>query len=138
MSKNFSKDCLEEDFQKGEYAEDLQKFADNCIGLFFKNKVHESGRLLEDSELFTDFTQKTVLYTQFDDYCFDFIHEVCLPLIPVDPSYKEKTVTWPVHCLIGLLNEIKKINIPKDFQPGLLLLYFKFYYDVDIPLYPLV
>jgi hypothetical protein len=138
MSRKPCRDTLDDDLQKGEYVEDLRVFADKCICMFFKNKTDSSGRRIKEHDILTEFANKTVLYTQFDDRCFDFLHEVCLPLIPVNSMYNELAMPWTVHSLIGLLGDLKKIEVPKEFQPGLLLLYFKFCYGVVIPPPPLL
>jgi len=138
MSRKPRRETLDDSLQKGEYADDLRKFANNLTQLFFKGRRHFNGGAILQSEMISEFSQKTVLQTQFDDRCFDFLHEDCLPLIPVNPEYNESTVPWTVHSLIGLLSELKRLDIPKEFQPGLLLLYFKFCYGVQIPPPPLL
>lgn len=132
MSRKPKRETVEDSYDKGLYVEDLKKYADTCIRVFFKNKSYFCGGPIPSCETNSEFAQQTVLQTQFDDRCFDFIHEVCLPVFPVDPKYEETTVPWTVHCLIGLLNEMKAMEIPKEQQPGMLLLYFKFCHGIEI------
>lgn len=138
MSRKPKREIIDDAFEKMEYVEDLREFASDCIQLFFKNKKNSCGDSIPDSEKSSEFAVQTVLKTQFDDRCFDFIHEFCLPVIPVDPKYSESTVPWSVHCLLGLLAEMRSMEIPKEQQPGMLLLYFKFCHSVEIPLPPLL
>jgi len=138
MSRKPCRDAVDDSLEKGEYVDDIRKFSNNLTKLFFKGRRHFNGGAIPQIEIISEFAQKTVLQTQFDDRCFDFLHEYCLPLIPVNPEYDEPTVTWTVHALINLLSELKRLDIPKEFQPGLLLLYFKFCYGVEIPPPPLL
>jgi hypothetical protein len=141
MSRKPRRDNHDESCDKGEIIEnieDLKKYATDCIRLFFKDKKYFCGGPVPERELKSEFAQQTVLKTQFDDRCFDFIHEVCLPVFPVDKNYNETTVPWTVHCLLGLLTDLKSFGIPKDSQPGLLLLYFKFCHGIEIPPPPLL
>lgn len=138
MSRKPRRETIDNPYDKGEHIEDLRKFADDCIQMFFKNKEYFCGGPIPACETKTEFAQKTVLQTQFDDRCFDFIHDHCLSVFPVDPTYEEPTVPWSVHCLLGLLAEMKAMEIPKEQQPGMLLLYFKFCHAIEIPPPPLL
>ena len=131
MSRKPRRDNLE-DYNKGEHIEDLRKFAVSSIKSYFNGKRYFCGGPIPSCEMESEFSQDTVLRTQFDDRCFDFIHECCLPLFPVHSKYKDQTVPWPVHCLLGLISEMKSMDIPKEQQPGMLLLYFKFCWGVNI------
>lgn len=138
MSRKPKRETTENPYDKGEHVEDLRKFAKECIHSYFKNKAYFCGGSIPDCEINSEFAEQTVLQTQFDDRCFDFIHEECLPVFPPDPSYSDTTVPWTVHCLLGLLSEMKAMEIPKEQQPGMLLLYFKFCHAIEIPLPPLL
>lgn len=138
MSRKPKREIIDDPCEKMEYVEDLRKFAEHCIQLFFNNKQHVCGDPIPECEKSSEFAVQTVLRTQFDDRCFDFIHEFCLPVFPIDPKYDESTVPWSVHCLLGLLAEMRSMEIPKEQQPGMLLLYFKFCHSVEIPLPPLL
>ena len=129
---------LDDFYEKGDCSEDLRRFATASIKLFFEHKRRSSGEKIPASDLLSEASQKIVLYTQFDDQCFDYIHEHCLVVFPASPKYKDTTVPWTVHCLLGLLAELKSLEIPKEFQPGLLLLYFNFCHDIEIPVLPLL
>jgi hypothetical protein len=104
---------------------DLRNLAIFCIKSFFVGKKKESGESIPVKELLSDLSVKTVLRTPFDDDTFLFIHENCLSQIPKPADY-ETPISWPVFYLLGLLSEMRKLGLPKDFQPGLVLLYFKF------------
>ena len=128
----------EDFYSKGESIEERKKHATACIRSFFNDRTFFCGGSIPTTLLISENAQRVVMQTQFDDWCFDFIHKECLPLIKVDPSYDEPTVPWTVHALIGLLGEMKKKDIPKEFQPGMLFLYFKLCFGVDIPAPPLL
>jgi hypothetical protein len=106
--------------------------------VFIAPKPYHKGGKMPPGELFADTSVKTVLRTPFDDESFDFIHAKCLPHFPRQRWYKDATVPWPVHVLLGLLDELKSHNIPKEFQPGMLYLYFKFCKGVEIPPPPII
>ena len=137
MSRKPKRESLASQYEKGEAKEDLRGFADACARLFFKNKSYFCGGPIPDRELVSEFAQKTILNTEFDDENYEFIHDRCLPLLPVNPAYQDMTVPWTVHSLIGLINELKALEIPKERQTGLILLYFKFCFGVKIPEPPL-
>ena len=138
MSRKPKNNFDEIQYQKGDHALDLKKLAHQSIESYFKDKFWFVGGPIPFKELFSDNSLKTVIRTPFDDETFDFIHEECLTKISQPPSYKEKSVPWSVTFLIQLLNEMKALGLPKDFQPGLLLLYFKFCVGVTIPLPPMI
>jgi hypothetical protein len=113
--------------------EDLKKFAKDAIQRYFSDKTYYCGGPIPQCELIGDSAAKTVLKTKFDDRTFDFIHAQCLPLIAADPMFKDPTLTWPVHCLLEILEGMRSREVPIEFQPGMVLLYFKFCLGVDIP-----
>ena len=104
---------------------DLRNLAIFCIKSFFAGKKKDSGQNISLTELMSDLSVKTVLRTPFDDDTFNFIHDNCLSQIPKPVDY-ETPISWPVFYLLGLLSDMRKLGLPKDFQPGLVLLYFKF------------
>lgn len=115
---------------------DIKKFAIDCILTYFEDKHWYIGGKIPESELLSKDSIKTVLKTQFDEETFSFIHEVCLPKIAQDPTYKE-SIPWTIVCLISMLSEMGRLCIPKYCQPGIILLYFKFCKGVKIPNPPL-
>lgn len=129
---------LEEQYDKGEHIEDLRVSATRSLKAYFKKKRSVLGGRIPEAELLSEASQKTVLNTQFDDRCMNFIHDHCLGLLPVNPKYKDRTVPWRVHCLLRLLSNLRKHEVSKEFQPGFLLLYFKFCWGVEIPPPPLL
>lgn len=133
MSRKPKRDHFDNDYRKGEHADDVRADATICINLFLKDKNYFCGGKIPERELNSDVAQQTVLYTEFDDRCFEFIHDHCLTLFPKHPKYRDNTVPWTVHCLLGMLRELKSLGIPKQNQPGLILLYFKYCFDVKIP-----
>lgn len=138
MSRRPRRENLDDLYEKGESIEDRKRFAEDCIRLFFKDKKYFCGGPIPERELVSDFALQTFLRTEFDDRCFDFIHEHCLSSFKVDPEYEDATVPWEVHCLLGLLDDLKSLIIPKEHHPGMLLLYFKFCHGVKILPHPLL
>ena len=138
MPRKAKRDCESNPFEKGLHAPDLRELARSSLRNFLKPKQNHRGRPIEDEDLFSEDSFKTVLRTQFDDKTFDFIHIECLSRIPKQKWYKESTVPWNVHYLLGLLHELKMLGVPKEFQPGLLMLYFKFCKGFEIPPPPLL
>lgn len=138
MPRRAKRDCENNPLEKGQHAPDLRELARLSLKAFLQSKTHHSGGSIPEKELFSDASFKTVLRTPFDDKTFHYIHDKCLPTIPKQKWYKDATVPWTVHVLLGLLAELKMLQIPKEIQPGLLLLYFKFCKGCEIPPPPLL
>jgi len=138
MPRRARRDCEDNPLEKGEFAPNIQKDAEKSIRTFFGDKSWFCGGPIPQSELQADWAVKIVLRTHFDEAVFRFIHEECLAKIPADPSYKDPSVPWTVHTLLSLLDGMRSYGISKDFQPGLLLLYFKFCKGLKIPPPPLL
>lgn len=125
-------------FEKGEFISDLRCLAKEFIKRFFVNKNWYCGGPIPEAELTSDWAVQTVLLTPFEDKIFDYIHSECLSNIPSDPNYSNPGVPWSIHVLLDLINDLRSLDIAKDFQPGLLLLYFKFCRGIEIPEHPLL
>jgi hypothetical protein len=138
MPRRPKRNCRENPMEKGIHAFDLKESVINGLKQFLGGKLGHDGNPIPKEELYSENSCKTVLRTPFDDETFNFIHDECLTLIPAKDWYKETTVPWTVHYLLGLLNELKSLQIPKEFQPGFLLLYFKFCKGFTIPPPPLL
>lgn len=138
MARKLRKVQEERTLDKSEFCPDFEKSAAEYIHVFFHSLKSPDGKRFLKSELLDDVNIRTVMKTQFDDNCFDFIHSECLPLIPNSVGYHNRTVPWTVHCLLGLIYLFGEFGIPKEFQPGMLLLYFKLCFGVRIPPPPLI
>lgn len=138
MPRKAKRDCKDNPLEKGLHAPDLKEFARWTLKVFLGTKPSHTGDPIPEKLLYSDDSFKTILRTQFDDKTFEYIHNNCLSKIPKQKWYKDGTVPWNVHVLLGLLNELKSLKIPKEFQPGLLLLYFKFCKGFEIPPPPLL
>lgn len=138
MPKVTRRDCADSDFEKGCHAIDLDRLARESIRIFFADKKNFFGVPLSPLDLYSDFSIKTVLRTPFDDATFDFIHAHCLTYIPVDPRYTKKAIPFSVYYLLKLLKDMRKKNLPKDFQPGLCLLFFKYCKGLPVPAPPVL
>ena len=121
-------------FEEGSQARNIQTEVSTYISMFFQDKDWFCGGPIPRRDLTSDATLKTVLRTQFDDRWEDCIHNSCLPRIPPDPKYKRGPhLAWSVHYLLGVLHLVAVKGIPKEFHPGLVLLYFKFCHGFKIP-----
>jgi hypothetical protein len=138
MPRKAKRDCAENPFEKGPHAPDLRELARQCMGLFLGDKITHRDQPIPRKLLYSEDSFRTVLRTPFDDDTFNYIHEKCLSKIPKLPWYRESTVPWNVHYLLGLIEELRSLHVPKEFQPGLILLYFKFCKGFDIPPPPLL
>lgn len=126
MPRKANHDWDDVHFDRGEHAVDLRAAARGYIRDFLGGKPHFRGGAMDPRELYSEQSCRVVLRTPFDDATFLYIHEQCLERIPRKKWYRDVTVSWPVHYLLGLLSELRDRGIPKEMQAGLLLLYFKF------------
>ncbi len=76
--------------------------------------------------------------TPFDDQTFDFIHENCLEKLIPDPNHNNDIIPWTVAFLIKLMRRMQALEIPKEFMPGMILLYFKLCRGLEILPVPLL
>lgn len=132
MPRKPRRDSVDNPYEKGEHAVDMRKLAVDSIQSFFKKKSLYCGGEIPQYKLLSEHSILMLLRTQLDDRCLNFLHDECLPLIPVDPNYDDSSVPWTVHCLLGLLRELASHQLPKDYFGGLLMLYFKFCYGVKV------
>ena len=133
MLKSLKGNCKSNPLEKGMHTLDIEKIAIDSISSFFANKKWFVGGKIPHCELYSNSSVKTVLRGKFDDTTFDFIHNECLTRIPKPKDFKVTKIHWTVTFLLKLLNEMKQLGLPKDFQPGLLLLYFKFCKGIRVP-----
>jgi hypothetical protein len=133
MARRPKRSCQDDHCKKVTHSLDVKKLAKSSIEDYFKTKNWFAGGPIPKQELLSDQSIKTVLNTPFDDSTFTFIHENCLVKIPQPSSYTEPSLPWTVEFLLELLREMKSLGLPKDFQPGLVLLYFKFCRGMAIP-----
>lgn len=125
-------------FEKSMFSSDLAQLTKHSIQAFLQYKRHHTGRAMTLDELLTNDNVKLVQRTPFDDPTFLFIHDRCLSRMPPDHKYRDNGVPWTVHYLLGLLSDLKSLELPKHFQPGLILLYFKFCHGFEIPPTPIL
>lgn len=133
MLKSLKRNSNINSLEKGMHSLDIEKIAIDSISSFFANKKWFVGGKIPSRELYSNSSIETVLRGQFDDITFDFIHNECLIKIPQPKDFKITKIPWTVTFLLNLLNEMKQLGLPKDFQPGLLLLYFKFCKGMKVP-----
>lgn len=132
MPRKPKRNCEQNPYEKGTHVQDLKELAQKSIESFFDKKSWFIGGPIPQKILFSEDSIKTVLRTPFDDETFKFIHNKCLTTVKKPFSYTEKTVPWSVTFLIKLINEMKSLGLPKELQPGLLLLYFEFCKGVKV------
>ena len=138
MPRRPKRNCEQNPLEKGSHSVDLKELAIHALKSFFEQKSWFIGGPIPQKELLSEESIKTILRTPFDDATFTFLHEHCLIRVPQPDSYTEKSVPWTVAFLISLLGEMKALGLPKDFQPGLALLYFKFCKGLKVPPPPLL
>lgn len=122
----------EEIFDKEVYEQEMRSYAEETLLVYFLGKKCPDGTGVPEADLLSEESVLTLLDTQHDDDTFLFIHNHCLAKIPPTADYKGLPADWNVTVLCELLNEMKRMCVPKDFRPGLLLLYFKFCKGVTI------
>ena len=125
MPRRIKIDSEETSIENNCHLSDLKVLAVQCIRRFFKGRKSLSGVNLTDNHVVTKENIHMVMRTPFDDDVFNYIHSECLPVIPKSKKYHDPTLPWSVHCLLVMIGKLKKLKIPKEFQPGMLLLYFK-------------
>lgn len=138
MSRRPKRTCEEPLINKGSYGIDLRNAVLDNIKDFFETKSWFVGGPIPECELLADSGVDLVLRTPFNEETFQFIHEKCLPRVPCPRNFIDQGVPWSVTFLIKLLNEMKSYNIPKDFQPGFVLLFFKLCKGVNVPAPPII
>lgn len=121
-------------FEDGAQSRNIQAEVQSYIWKIFRDQKWFCGGPIPKRCLTSEVSLKTVLRTQFDDRWEDIVHNTCLPRIPPDPNYKRGPhLAWSVHYLLQVLHFVAKHGIPKEFHPGLVLLYFQFCHGFKIP-----
>lgn len=138
MPRKVNRDVDENPLEKSIHADDVKESAMFCIRKFFTGRKMVNGGPIPEKELYCSDNIKRVLRTQFDDETFNYIHFSCLPMIPKSKKYHDPTLSWEVHCLLTLISKMRKHKVPKEFQPGMLLLYFKYCRGIEIPPVPML
>lgn len=130
MSKN---QIDEHDDQTEEHTEDIRMVAKNYIQEFFLNKSWHCGGKIPQRDLLSEASIDTVILSKFCKQWEDFVHIKCLTKIPTDPNYKDETLLpWAVRYLIDLLSSMGACSIPKEFRPGMVVLYFRFCKGISV------
>ena len=138
MSRRPKRTCEEPFLDKCCHVVDLKNVAVEGIRNFFKDKSWFAGGSIPECEIESDDSVDLVLRTPFNEETFSFIHNNCLPKVPCPKNFVDQGVPWSVAYLIKLLADLKRCSIPKDFQPGFVLLYFKLCKGVKVIPPPIV
>lgn len=109
-----------------------RKTARESIYRFFSDKLGPNGKLIPEEVAMDEENVEIVLKSTFDQETFRFIHEELLAKIARPSDFQEK-IPWNVHCLLKLLSVIKRQSVPKEFHPGMVLLFFKLCRGDKIP-----
>lgn len=133
MSRRPKRTYEEPFFEKGRHIKDLRIIIKEGIKIFFENKKWFAGGKIPQCELLSDSSVDVVLKTPFNESSFGFFHDCCLSKISCPKDFVDEGVPWEVCYLISLLREMKIYGLPKDFQPGFLMLFFKFCKGINIP-----
>jgi len=113
---------------------DWEIVARECIKVYFSNKKWFCGGPIPSSELYSPHAIQTVLKTRFDDQWEEHVHGTCLPKIKNKKKPDLGNLTWEIHCLLKILEEMGRMWIPPEFRPGLTVLYFKICMGVPAPI----
>ena len=109
------------------FRKDVANLAKQCIRNYFKSKY-----VLNTDDLFSTHSIQTLLRTDFERG-FDYAHSHLLCRLSVPPDWNDPTLSWQVFCLLKLLEEMRSLDIPTMFHPGMILLFFKFCKGWEIP-----
>lgn len=106
------------------YIKALEEQAKGYIGQFFANKKFHCGGPIPKNYLYSEQSINLVLSTEFCkgvDLCYEALTTVRAP----KNHDEEETVPWDIYMVLNLIAEVRAMQIPKDFQAGIMLLYLK-------------
>lgn len=111
---------------------DYRQLALQSVILFISDQLLESGKQLRDEIKISKKSIDLILETKMDHRCMSFIHEKCLPLIKNKQKSPDDSINDDIWSLLNLLHRLGSYQIPKEFFPGILLVFFEICYLVDI------
>lgn len=127
MGRKSKKELVREVEETGQFSKDVAKLARACIRSYFKSKS-----VPKPAGLYSRHSVQTLLRTDFENG-FDYAHNHLLNRLSPPPDWNEPTVSWQVYCLLKLLEDMRAHSVPRQFQPGMTLLFFKFCKGCEIP-----
>lgn len=105
------------------YIKALEELTKGFIERFFKDKTFHCGGPIPRNSLYSEQSINLVLGTEFCvgiDQCYEAISTLRKPR-----NYNDETIEWDIGIVLSLINEARSMEIPKDFQAGIMLLYLK-------------
>lgn len=123
-----SKEELAREFETSQYfREEIVKYARNCIEKYFEHKEVNDRASLNSEE-----SVRLLMKANYENG-FEYAHKHLLPKIKRPAKWREPTMKWEVYCLLKILEDMRFYNVPKVFQPGMTLLFFKYCKGMEIP-----
>lgn len=107
-----------------EYIERLEASAKHFITKFFANKDFHCGGPIPQNRLLSRSSLNIVLST---DFCKGV--QECYRVMPKTtppPDFDIRWYSWDVDCFLPIFASVRAVGIPKEFQAGMMLLYYKF------------
>lgn len=118
----------------------LRELAREAIERFFADKRFHCGGPIPQNFLFCEDSLRTVMGTTIDvateGWAAEHIHPRLTPevdQINTVENYDDPVVPFDVHYTLCLIQQLRNRGIPKIFQPGMMLLYYKFCKGFPIP-----
>jgi hypothetical protein len=118
---------------------ELKELARFNIESFFADKSYHCGGPIPQSILLSDDSVMTVLGTTVDLWR-EWEEREIYPLLRIErdqindrTSYHNRSVSFPVHYTLRLVQNLRDHNVPKRLQFGMMLLYYNFCKGFKIP-----
>lgn len=119
--------------------EGMKKWAGECIEKFFADKRFHCGGPIPQNLLVTPENVMTVMGTS-SEACSQFEDKYIYPLLKIEKdqmhdqhTYSCRGVPFQVHYTLRLIQNLRDKDIPKRFQFGMILLYYKLCKGFKIP-----
>jgi hypothetical protein len=118
---------------------DLRALAQASIQVFFADKKYHCGGPIPKAMLICEESIRTVLGTTIEA-AMDYEEKFIYPHLRCEKDQLHKSRGWHdpsvpfnVHYTLLLIQELRDKGIPKCFQFGMILLYYKFCKGLEIP-----
>jgi hypothetical protein len=113
------------------YIRALERQTLESIERFFNGRTWFCGGPIPKNYLYSKQSVDLVLSTEF----LAGVDEVraLLPREHPPKGFDPKRLDWDTHRLLKLLHEVKRFDIPKEFQCGMILLFMKFCMGIKLP-----
>ena len=127
MGRKSKKELAKEVEEIGQHREDVAQLAKECIQKYFRSK-----NVVIDEDICSTHSIQTLLRTDYE-MGIEYAHNHLLSKLRKPTNWNDPTLSWQVFCLLKLLEDMRQLEIPRAFQPGMTLLFFKFCKGWQIP-----